>query len=102
MQLQTREDNGVLWCGGTLGIQSVEDLRMTLAEHLKQNPVLRLDLSAVQECDACGLQLLYAAARQAGSAGKRFEISGVSESIRNTSTILGLSLDELMTGDGRV
>jgi anti-anti-sigma factor len=102
MQLQIREDSGVLWCDGTLGIQSVEDLRTTLAEHLKQNPILRLDLSAVRECDASGLQLLYAASKQADIAGKRFEISGLSESIQNTSTILGLSLDELMTGDGRV
>jgi anti-anti-sigma regulatory factor len=102
MQFQIREEGGVLRFAGALVMQAVASLHATLAENLKQRSQLSVDLSEVTECDAGGLQLLYAARKQAEREGKGFEITITSPCVDETSAALGLHLVELTTSSASV
>jgi anti-anti-sigma factor len=49
-----------------------------------------LDLSAVSEIDASGVQLMLLARREAGAAGKPFRLGGRSEAVADAMRLCGL------------
>jgi anti-anti-sigma factor len=95
MSLDIHLHDDTLQCSGVLDISTAPDLGKAVAENLRQHPQTILDLAAVTDCDAAGLQVLYAAKRQAEVYAKRFAISATSPGIAHRAIILGISLDEL-------
>jgi anti-anti-sigma factor len=77
---------------GALDINSVDDLRGVLLEHLSQHAAITVDLSMIESCDAAGAQLLMALEKSAESAGKPFAILSLSEMLVQDCADLGIHL----------
>jgi anti-anti-sigma factor len=91
----SRVAGNVVKLAGTLDINHTEELRSALLSELNALPELVLDLSAVNGCDAAGLQVLCALQKSAQGSGKTFRISEPSNAMRECSAIAGLSLENL-------
>lgn len=76
---------------GALDIYEADSARNTLLSHLGREAALHLDLSAVDRCDAAGVQLLSAARRTAAALGKRFEVSAWSPAVTACLAQLGMT-----------
>jgi anti-anti-sigma regulatory factor len=74
-----------------LDIAHVQDVYTLLAERLRADGGLVIDLSAVQSTDGAGLQLLAAVYQAAMKQGRTVELRGVSESLSGAVALLGLS-----------
>jgi anti-anti-sigma factor len=97
-----RQSDGVVQVSGHLHISDAESLRSALIEELKAVPSLVLDLSQVESGDTASFQLLCSARKSAETNGKGFRISTPSPAMRETSAILGVSLENLTVGvDGK-
>ena len=59
---------------------------------------LTLDVGAVTDCDAAGLQLLYAASKTARKNQQPFRVLGESKAIMDAMQGLGLNADESIFG----
>ncbi|MGO8699322.1 MAG: lipid asymmetry maintenance protein MlaB [Limisphaerales bacterium] len=86
------ESAGVLKLSGRLDIYATEAARAALLEHFGVLKSMRLDLAALEGCDAAGLQLLCAARKSAEQAGKSFKAE-LSPAVRECSSRLGLAPD---------
>lgn len=68
-----------------LGIQDVSALRQgwldCLAGQASDDTLIEVDISAVPDVDAAGLQLLVSLARSAERAGRRLHLQGASETL---------------------
>jgi anti-anti-sigma factor len=93
----SRQGEGVVQVGGDLHISEAEDLRRALIDELTTLPALVLDLSQVNSCDTASFQLLCSLRKSAERCGKEFRISAPSPAMRETSAILGMSLEDLTT-----
>jgi len=88
------ESGGVLKLSGRLDIYATETARTGLLEHFGVLKSMRLDLTALEGCDASGLQLLCAARKSAEQAGKSFK-ADLSPTVRECISRLGLTPDFL-------
>jgi len=90
-----RQDDGVVRAKGDLHISEVDELKSALLHEYAAAPALVLDLSGVDSCDAASLQVLCSLRKSADRDGKELRISALSVAMREASSILGLSPDEL-------
>ena len=95
VQITKNEGGGVLRIAGTLDIGGAEELQKALREFLEEQQNPALDLSEVEGCDTATLQLLYAARKTRGTSMKRRQFEGLSSPVANTSSVLGLSVNDL-------
>jgi len=85
---------------GSLDVYAAGRLRDSLLEYLRQASTPELDLAAVENCDAVGVQLLCAARRTAEADGKQLAMTNISEPVRALCTALGLAAERLCGGVG--
>lgn len=86
-------ENGTLQIGaaGRLTIENVAELLGLLQEQLGQHDNTRLDLSALDEIDLTGVQLICSACRTSLEAGQRFNLTGDMPTVVQTAiNTLGL------------
>jgi anti-anti-sigma regulatory factor len=76
---------------GSLDVYAAEQLRQTLIGDLRTAESPAVDLSAVESCDAVGIQLLCAARRSAEGYGKPVAFLNPSEPVRVLWTALGMT-----------
>lgn len=88
---------GELKIDAELIIHSAASLRQKLLELLAQHPSgdCRIDLSAVEECDAIGLQLLISARKSAENLSSSFVIAAASPAVEEAAAAIGLPLEEV-------
>ena len=100
MQISQIEATGALKITGVIEICEAEPLRAALAEYLghawAEIPAAVVDLSEVESCDTCGLQLLVSL-RKSASKPLRFEIP---EAVRGAMRQIGLSAGDLTPVEG--
>jgi len=93
---QTKTDNGTTFkIQGELDISVAAGLQRDLAECLRQNAHLTVDLADVDACDTAALQLLCAARRTALLQNRTLQVFGLSQAVTIAAAGVGLSLDEL-------
>jgi anti-anti-sigma factor len=83
---------------GELNIYSAAETREQLLQALGAHPALALDISAVEEIDTSGTQLLLVLIREAKRIGKPLTLSAPSPAIIDVATLL--NLDALTLTDG--
>lgn len=66
---------------GAMTVYEVVSFRDELADCLKTNDGLILDLDDVKDCDTAGIQLLYSALKTAKDIGKAFTVAGFSNAV---------------------
>jgi len=93
LEITSVKDTNAIRLVGHLDIYNVGDAPEALLKHLASKPGLELDLGGVESCDAAGIQLLLAARRSAGAAGKTFSIHTPTPAVQECSKLLGLSPD---------
>ncbi|MFO1436298.1 MAG: STAS domain-containing protein [Gammaproteobacteria bacterium] len=76
-----------------LGIGQVKDLHTELLARLQQPEATDIDLSAVENVDAAGLQLMVAFQQEAIKRGQQVKIRGARESVVKSLSLLGLQLE---------
>lgn len=93
---KSKKQNGIFTVKGEFTIYTVAELKEALLAKLLTDNELKLDLSAVDEFDAAGLQLLIAIRKGAIALGKIFQITQHSTAV---STLFGLaSLNSFLCG----
>lgn len=75
---------------GAMTIQHAASFRDEVIEYLSEVDGITIDLTQVADCDAAGIQLLIAARNSASELGKSFNISGVSDSVKDAFFKAGL------------
>ncbi len=80
-----------------LTVQTVEEWKRRLVAHASAAPELSIDLQAVPECDAFGLQLLWAARCAALAAGRRFSILRANDIFTRACLQAGFSREAFAT-----
>jgi phospholipid transport system transporter-binding protein len=96
IRISVAAETGALGLSGALGIYEAETVRQAILEHLAARSELVLDLRAVEACDTAGAQILCAARRTAGQAGKPIRFLGVAPAITECWARLGLPQNLLM------
>ncbi len=76
--------------GQSLSIRDVHDLRERLLAAVEAGPVV-LDGGAVERADSAGLQLLVALGRSLAARGEVLAYSGVSQTLTDVASTLGLT-----------
>ncbi|MET0351862.1 MAG: STAS domain-containing protein [Rhizobacter sp.] len=76
---------------GELTIYRAAELKDTLLAAVAANDTLEVDLSAVEEFDTAGVQLLMLAKRAAGTAGHTLRLTGHSAPVLDVFELLDLS-----------
>ena len=92
MTLTKDNTTSVLIISGTLDIDTANSLREALLECFSLQPEVRADLSAVDACDAAGLQVLLAGQRNAALLGKALHVNTASPAVLETAAALGFSI----------
>jgi len=96
-----KDDSGqVLKLAGKLDIRVAHDLKTALQDFLAEKTDCVLDLSHVEACDTAAFQLLVSARQTVESAGGRFALLALSEPVRASSAVLGLSFETTPEGGG--
>ncbi len=72
-------------------IDHAPGLHERLAKSLADRACVTLDFAAVKRCDTAGLQVLAAFIRERREAGRKVELTGVSDNFLATTKLLGLS-----------
>ncbi|MCX7025661.1 MAG: STAS domain-containing protein [Spirochaetes bacterium] len=70
----------VLEIHGSLGIESVRELASGFSRAIRETGDIHVVLSNISDIELTGIQLLYAAAKEAAMAGKRITFSGILDS----------------------
>ena len=76
---------------GELCIFNAERIKNDLLQALREAPELEADLSAVNEIDTSGVQLLLMAKREAARTGARLSYVGHSDAVVETINLLHLA-----------
>ena len=79
IQLDINNDKSSLSIDGELTIYSVLQYQKSLVDKFSADKVLEVDLSAVDEIDICGLQLLSAISKQLSDNGSEMKITRASD-----------------------
>lgn len=95
MQIARDESCEVLKVAGTLDIGASREFQKALRDALDGGPAVILDLSAVEQCDITGLQLLCSARKSADRASKSLEVRSISDAVARTAAALGFPMDAL-------
>jgi len=77
--------------GADCTIDHAPGLHKRLAKSLADRACVTLDFAAVKRCDTAGLQVLAAFIRERREAGRKVELTGVSDNFLATAKLLGLS-----------
>lgn len=93
--MEQRDGIGVLKIEGPMTIYEAGDLRQAFLEGFEGPGGLILDLDAVTECDAAGIQLLCAARVTAEAETRPFRIQAASDAVRDALGAVGLSLEAI-------
>lgn len=88
---KSKAQNGRVTIKGEFTIYTVMELKELLLAKLLTSNELELDLSAVDEFDAAGLQLLIVAKRGAMALGRIFKITQHSPAVLNLLDLAGLT-----------
>ncbi|OYV31285.1 MAG: anti-anti-sigma factor [Thiomonas sp. 20-64-9] len=75
---------------GALDIYAAAEVRNRLAELIAQHPLVELQLAAVDEIDASGVQILLAAKQQASNLEHSLKLSGHSPAVIDALELCGL------------
>jgi anti-anti-sigma factor len=83
MSIQLNQESGrtVLRPAGEFNIYGAVDFRDALLRAITMSGDLEIDLAAVSEMDAAGLQLLLVARREADASGKRLTLTGAGAAV---------------------
>jgi anti-anti-sigma factor len=81
---------------GSMSIHEAAILQKELCACLDIDADLDLDLAGVTECDAAGLQLLYAARKKAQKGRGQFHVTDVSQAVFDALRRIGLNPDEVL------
>ncbi len=83
---------------GPMTVYEAAEIRDTLTRAFLRTGEagVTLDLSAVESCDAAGVQILCAARRTAREAGTPFRVTGASEAVNGALRSAGLTSREMM------
>jgi anti-anti-sigma factor len=81
IELSAQEGEPALRLTGELTIYSVAEARDQLSSALEQNPVLHLNLAAVEELDTAGVQLLAWLKQEARRRGRTLVYTGHSPAV---------------------
>lgn len=87
---QQSDQPALLRLGGHLDIYHADDVLKQLRQHLAGADSLQLDLSAVEACDAAGVQLLLSARRSASDSATGFDLRAMSPAVASCLQQLGL------------
>jgi anti-anti-sigma factor len=90
LQITIPPNTHILRLAGDLDLYSVAEARQALLDFMADQPAIELDLHGLETCDTAGLQLLLAAHRHAGAAGKAFSIQMPAPAIGQCADALGL------------
>lgn len=104
MQKKKERDN-LLVIEGELTIYTVGELKERILGTLLANDELEIDLSAVEEFDAAGLQLLIMAKKGASALNRKFRLTGCSAAVLSLLDLSGLASffgDSLTTSEASV
>jgi anti-anti-sigma factor len=85
---------------GELTIYTVAATKRRFEEHLRGRRTYNVDLSAVTEIDAAGIQLLLWAKQMAEARGRRFRVTGCSATVAEAIGLLHLG-DAFKVGASR-
>jgi ABC-type transporter Mla MlaB component len=77
--------------GADCTIEHAPGLHQRLAKSLTDRACVTLDLAAVKRCDTAGMQVLAAFIRERREAGRKVELTGVSDNFLATAKLLGLA-----------
>ena len=77
--------------GADCTIDHAPGLHKRLAKLLAGRACVTLDFAAVKRCDTAGLQVLAAFIRERREAGRKIELTGVSDNFLATAKLVGLS-----------
>lgn len=94
IRLTQTDGAGPLVIAGTIDIYDATLLRDTLQQFIQKNSEALLDLSDIESCDASTAQLIVAARKSAQKLGRRFSIVAISEPVRETLAMLGLTVEQ--------
>ncbi|HEY2015644.1 MAG TPA: STAS domain-containing protein [Bryobacteraceae bacterium] len=91
--------DGPLKISGSLSIRTITELHRQLSAYAVQGPDLVVDLSAVQECDTAGLQLIVSLRKTAAERKQHLLFAHVSPALAETAAALGFAI--VTGGDDR-
>lgn len=77
--------------GPVLDVAGAVELKKQLEKLFRRKPPFELDGSAIERVDTAALQVLLAFSRESRDRDVALEWSGVSDSLRSASTLLGLA-----------
>lgn len=103
--MANKQQNGRIVIEGELNIYTAMELKDTLLAGLLTNEELELNLSAVDEFDAAGLQLLIMAKQGASALGRTLKITGHTPVVLEILNLSGLGDffgDPLSIGESNV
>ncbi len=86
--------------GGTADVYSASELRDALLSYIQSAPAPVVDISAVDGCDATGLQLLISARISARQAGKALIIDSLPVPVAEACVRLGVELADVVPSLG--
>ena len=84
----------VLKLKGPMTIYEAVEIRDELLKQFEGSGSVTLALDAVTECDAAGIQLLWAARKTAKDEGKKFCIESLSKSVVEAIAQVGLNIGD--------
>lgn len=100
-----KEQSNHLAIEGEFTIYTVGELKERILGALLANDELEMDLSAVEEFDAAGLQLLIVAKKGASALNRKFRLTGCSAAVLSLLDLSGLESffgDSLTTSEAGV
>jgi anti-anti-sigma factor len=102
MSIKKEEKNGraILKIEGTMSIYDAASIHRALVAALADCETPALDLHGVKNCDAAGIQVIWAALKTVDEKGKGFSISGVSTHVLDAFKAAGLNPDDLLHSKG--
>jgi anti-anti-sigma regulatory factor len=89
--LSIAEDGDLLTLSGSLTIEHGRKLLEALRGIIARGSRIRVSLAAVEDVDAAGLQILYAARAEALRDGKEFTWTALSAACGEMTTLAGMS-----------
>jgi anti-sigma B factor antagonist len=95
-QTEETEGNVKVRIEGSLSIYKAVDLRNAFLACLQKDTVIECDMSGVTDCDAAGLQILFAAHKTANQMKRSLYFNEVPQVVLETLSDLGLRADKLM------
>ena len=93
MAKKKKTDEYALEIKGPLTISESQDLHKEMVQGLKDAGAIKLDISAVTDCDTAGVQLLYSVMKTTKESAKDFIIAGTSKAVQDASNRAGLVWD---------